>query len=137
MELTINRIWYTKNSTCGQLLIDGVFFCYTLEPRADQSQGKPYAIPAGTYKVLLQMSPRFKRKTPHLQDVPGFSAVEIHMGNYPHNTEGCTLVGATRPEPDFIGYSDVTFLKLMEKLDGVADIEATYVDHGPLTPTQG
>lgn len=131
MELTINRIWYTENSTCGQMLIDGAPFCFTLEPRADQSFGKPYAIPAGTYKVVLKMSPRFKRMTPRVLDVPGFNAIEIHMGNYPHNTEGCTLVGGTHPEPDFIGYSDVTFLKLMEKLDGADGITATYVDHGP------
>lgn len=134
MNLTINRIWYTENSTCGEMLIDGEHFCYTLEPRADQSFGKPYCIPAGTYEVLLQYSPRFKRLTPHLQNVPGFTAVEIHMGNYPHNTEGCTLVGGTHPEPDFVGYSDSTFVTLMKRLQDVPveqgeRITATYVDH--------
>jgi len=51
MQLTVNRKWHSPNSTIGTLSIDGQYFCNTLEPRADRSQGKPYCIPAGTYSV--------------------------------------------------------------------------------------
>lgn len=105
--------------------IDGEFFCYTLEPRQDQSKGKPYSIPAGTYKLGTGMSHRLKYVTPQVENVPGFTDILIHIGNYPKNTEGCCLVGSTRME-DFIGNSRLTFEKLMKELQFPATI--TYKD---------
>jgi hypothetical protein len=32
-----------------------------------------------------------------LQDVPSWSDVEIHLGNYPKNTKGCLLPGLDAP----------------------------------------
>ena len=80
MQLTVNRMWYSPNSTIGTLSIDGQHFCNTLEPRADQSQGKPSCIPAGTYQVQLSPSARFKMNTPHVMNVPGFTEIEIQIG---------------------------------------------------------
>lgn len=115
MDLTVQREDYTDKSTGGSLLVDGVFLCYTLEPKKDQSQGKPYCIPAGTYELILQLSPRFGMVTPHIQDVPGFSEIEIHPGNFFSDTEGCTLVGLLKG-PDFVGQSRDAFALLMSKL---------------------
>lgn len=122
MTLVLQRIWYTDKSTCGELLIDGQMFCYTMEPRKDQSKGKPYAIPAGTYTVVLQPSPHFQMTTPHLLNVPGFEAIEIHPGNYPEDTHGCILVGAEHQE-DLITGSRDTFNKLMAQLTTLEAIE--------------
>src|ERR1700687_2630242 len=108
MQLTVLRDTFTASSTTGEMSIDGVFFCYTLEPRSDRSQGKPYCIGAGTYQVLLQMSERFEDLTPHVLGVPGFTEIEIHPGNFPGDTEGCTLVGQLR-RTDMVGVSRPVF----------------------------
>ena len=111
MNLTLNRIFRGPDYTIGKLYIDGHYFCDTLEDpvRAlpascpNTSEGilcacpeKVYArtaIPAGTYKVTMQFSPRFKRVLPLLHDVPHFLGVLIHSGNDPGDTAGCILVG--------------------------------------------
>lgn len=125
MDISVQRRWVTPDSTCGEMSVDGEFFCYTLEPRQDQSKGKPYSIPAGRYQVELRMSPRLKYVTPWVKEVPGFEDVLIHIGNYPRDTEGCCLVGSTRME-DFVGNSRLTFVKLMKEL--VFPVTITYKD---------
>ena len=122
MKIVVVRDTFTENSTIGKMLIDGAFFCYTLEDtiRDVKVQGET-AIPYGTYKVIVNMSNRFKRLMPLLIDVKGFEGVRIHNGNTKEHTHGCILVGATKSK-DFIGDSKVTFNKLMTKLNGVKDI---------------
>ena len=111
MNLTLNRIFRGPDYTVGKLYIDGHYFCDTLEDPVrtlpascpNTSEGilcacpeKVYArtaIPAGTYKVTMQFSPRFKRVLPLLHDVPHFLGVLIHSGNDPGDTAGCILVG--------------------------------------------
>lgn len=126
MKLTVLRDTFTAQSTTGELLIDGDFFCYTLEPRGDRTQGKPYCIPSGTYVVKLLWSNRFQMLTPHIMDVPGFTLIEIHPGNSPVDTEGCTLVGMNRAA-DVVESSRLAFGKLMERLRTADDISSTYI----------
>ena len=54
------------------------------------------AIPAGVYEVIVNISPRFRRKLPRLLDVPGFDGILIHRGNTAEDTSGCILVGENR-----------------------------------------
>jgi hypothetical protein len=125
MNITIERQWFTENSTCGQLSLDTIFQCFTLEPPVRAT--KPYCIPAGTYKVTLQLSPRFGFLTPHVLNVPNFTEIEIHPGNYPGNTEGCCLVGQSH-ELDFVGSSRAAFDALMPALRTDPDnISITYI----------
>ena len=126
MKLVVQRDTFTVNSTSGELSIDETFFCYTLEPRSDRSEGKPYCIPVGTYPIALLESPRFGMVTPHVLDVPGFSEIEIHPGNFPGDTEGCCLVGGSRGV-DFVGGSRRVFSGLMQKLAGQTDLSVTYI----------
>lgn len=51
------------------------------------------AIPSGIYRLAWTLSPRLKRKTLRLLDVPGFDGVLIHAGNKPEDSMGCLLVG--------------------------------------------
>jgi hypothetical protein len=125
MLLTAHRAWFTPNSTQGSLSIDGVFFCYTMEPRKDRSQGKPYCIDCGTYEVRLLWSNHFQRITPHLLNVPNFTLIEIHPLNFPHQTEGCLGVGQFR-HPDVLGNSDAAFNALMKELR--EPIQITYLE---------
>jgi hypothetical protein len=99
MQITIKRLHKTDTSTIGELLIDGIFECYTLEDveRDVKIKGET-AIPKGAYKVIINESTRFKRLLPLLLNVPNFEGVRIHSGNTNHDTEGCILVGQTRGE---------------------------------------
>lgn len=80
MKLTLNRKFKGQTYTIGDLSIDGKFFCNTIEDavrelpatcpdtprgRSCTCKEKVYsktAIPAGTYKVTLQYSPKYKKK---------------------------------------------------------------------------
>ena len=107
MELTLKRLWQTGLTTIGQLGIDGVYECYTLEP------AKP--IPAGRYQVTPYDSPDHHEVVPFVNHVPGHTYVEIHVGNTTEDTKGCILVGKTTKE-NSIGASRVAFTELMAKL---------------------
>lgn len=116
MKLHLKRLHKTGKSTIGELSIDGVFECYTLEDieRPVKIKGIT-AIPKGTYKVGISMSTRFKKELPILFNVPNFTGVRIHSGNVAENTEGCILVGNSR-SLDFIGESRKAFNKLFAKM---------------------
>lgn len=133
MNIRVERQIFSPYSTIGDLFIDGVHECFTLEPPwVDSSNIKPRAIPEGTYTLSNRFSPKHGRSVPHVENVPGFEEIEIHWGNFPGDTEGCLLVGTTRgPNPDFIGGSKLAFSNLWEKLVPVWDrgeeINITYV----------
>lgn len=94
MNLFLQRIAQTPEYTIGRLEINGKFFCHTLEDavREQKIAGKT-AIPAGTYQVIVNRSPRIKRDLPLLLDVPDFEGIRIHRGNTAKDTSGCILVG--------------------------------------------
>ena len=107
----------------------------------DRSQGKPYAIPSGEYPVTIEKSPKFSALyhrdflTPHVNNVPGFTGIEIHIGNVPRDTEGCTLVGEIKGAIDCIGNSEIAFRALMGILTRIGDepITIAYIDPMPVT----
>ena len=73
------------NAITGRLVIDGRWFCYTLERKGVE-------IPALCYHVAVTMSPRFKRLLPIVQNVPQRSGIRIHRGTKPEHSSGCVLV---------------------------------------------
>lgn len=105
MKLTLQRFSGNNESTLGLLFIDGKFSCFILEDeyRAVKVKGET-RIPAGTYKVLLRKEGghhiSYSKKFPtihkgmlHLQDVPNFQYILIHIGNTDIDTDGCLIVG--------------------------------------------
>ena len=97
MNLFLQRIAQTPEYTIGRLYIDEKFFCHTLEDavREETIAGKT-AIPEGTYQVIVNRSPKFKRDLPLLLDVPNFEGIRIHRGNTAKDTSGCILVGENK-----------------------------------------
>lgn len=108
MELRLRRIALKEEYTIGKLYIDGTYFCDVLEPPTrdlnkngvfDNGETKVMndtAIPFGTYNVIVNRSPRFKRDLPRLLNVPDFDGVLIHRGNTKNDTSGCILVGENK-----------------------------------------
>ena len=126
--LTKSRYMYIKlirnkpqgNAITGRLVIDGRWFCYTLERKGVE-------IPALCYHVAVTMSPKFKRLLPLVTGVPRTmsnvesqkskvnetsaavspdfkhstldikqsalrSGIRIHRGSKPEHSSGCILV---------------------------------------------
>jgi hypothetical protein len=108
----------SSHSTVGKMYLDKAFECFTLEPPVGGDvMGNNYVcIPEGNYPLKIFWSPEHARLLPHIQNVTGRSFIEIHIGNYPRDTKGCTLVGKTHPFPDFIGNSSMAFAVLISKL---------------------
>lgn len=118
MKLKLIRKPSTSQCTIGQLYVDDVFECFTLEDvvRPIKIAGET-AIAAGTYNVVVTYSPHFKRDLPLLLNVPNYDGVRIHPGNTKANTEGCILVGkAIGNDGDSITQSVIAFNKLFDKL---------------------
>lgn len=133
MRLDLKRTVFTKQSTIGELSVDGVFECYVLEdvvrkPDEVKEFGKT-AISAGSYRVIVDMSNRFRRLMPLLVNVPGFAGVRIHSGNTAADTEGCLLLGLDK-KTDFVGRSRDAFSRFFPRLqDAVAAGPVTLTIH--------
>lgn len=118
MKIELVRETFTDFSTIGRIYVDGDYVCYSLEDKDREVEkdakrkvkGKT-AIPLGEYKIIRNMSARFKKMLPRLIDVFGFEGILIHPGNTDKDTEGCILVGFTK-EPDFVGQSRNAFATL-------------------------
>lgn len=140
MELRLKRSHKLNNYTIGDLYIDNVFYCNTLEDTdrglnssmTEQEidtikiKGKT-AIPTGKYKITLDIiSPRFSNsslyksingKLPRLLNVPGFDGILIHIGNTPKDTDGCILVGYNKIKGQVLNSKDTfndLYIKLLE-----------------------
>lgn len=139
MKLSLTRIFKGPDYTIGRFAIDGAYFCDTIEdpvrplPPAcpDTPHGnsctcreKVYArtaIPAGTYKVTMEYSPRFKRLLPYLHDVPHFLGILIHAGNTADDSAGCIIVGRNKVKGKVLD-SRVTLQTLLERIEGQSDV---------------
>lgn len=87
------------NAITGRLVIDGRWFCNTMERVG-------YQIPALCYHIAVTQSPKFKRLLPLVCGVPqtvgdkakGDKAmrqgIRIHRGSKPEHSTGCVLVVA-------------------------------------------
>ena len=108
MKLKLERKYFKNTYTIGNLYVDGTFFSNTLEDKNrdvnkngkfDNGETKVYGetcIPFGTYKIVVNMSPKFKRELPRLLNVPSFEGVLIHRGNTAKDSAGCILIGENK-----------------------------------------
>jgi len=124
ISLTVLRDVYTDQSVTSEVLLNGTQKWFGLEP--PNRPQKPCCIPPGTYKVALHQSAHFDMIVPVVLEVPNFTGVEIHPGNFPRNTLACLLIGEGRG-PDDVTQSRVAFDQLMQVLVGDPEIQITYV----------
>lgn len=116
MELKLDR--YDKNDkrTISNLYVDDKWECYVLEDpvRPVKIKGKT-AIPAGRYRIIINMSQRFKKLLCLLLGVPNYEGIRIHSGNDADDTEGCLIPGKGRLE-DKVFNSKVAVAALQNKI---------------------
>ena len=127
MNLTLKRLNLTPNYTEGELYVNGVYFCKTLEDtnrdlnkngQFDNNEKKVYGetcIPYGKYKVILSYSPKFKRELPEILEVPNFQGIRMHRGNKISDTLGCVLCGE-KVKNGYLSNSTPYEIKLVELL---------------------
>ena len=73
------------NAITGRLVIDGRYFCDTMERVG-------YQIPALCYPVRVTHSPKFRRLLPIVQNIPQRSGIRFHRGTKPQHSTGCILL---------------------------------------------
>ena len=144
MKLTIKRTITRNSYTLGELDIDGVYFCDTLEDKdrgltqnmsVEQIKSMKVpgetAIPKGTYRVTLDVvSPKFSKypfymqtcegKLPRLIDVKGYEGVLIHVADGPKRDsllQGCIGIGNLSAE-EYLMNGKKIFVELYNKLKG-------------------
>lgn len=129
MQLYLKRKTLGSFSTVGELWLNGGIECFTVEdvvrkdpdPTTPQNEGKVMhrtAIPAGTYEVIVNKSPKFKKRYPRLLNVPGFTGILIHSGNTSEDTSGCIIVGEQIFGGAIVGGTSTSaFKRLLAKLE--------------------
>lgn len=111
MNIILERYIHGDKCTIGRLMIDGVAKWATLEP---PQFGHPHRIPEGVYDCSRFQSPH-NGQCYLLANVPDFSMVEIHCGNFPRDTRGCILIGRTvAPDYESIGDSRNSIAQLFD-----------------------
>lgn len=121
MKLLLVRDSFTSCSsegdlfTEGELFINSVPFCNTLEPARGKKvkYGKGCCIAPGTYSIDFHYSPKFGKYMLTLCGVSGRSGILIHSGNTPKDTSGCILVGKRGFQP--LAYSTSTLGSLFDR----------------------
>lgn len=144
MELKVLRYGHEADSTGGLLLVDGKHFCYTCEDetRKIKVPGET-CIPPGRYEILLRnaggMTERYKQRFEfhrgmlHLQAVPGFQWVYIHIGNTDDDTEGCILIGFQAQKRYTVGLSTSAYSELYKQVLAAMDRgEQVFIEIGDL-----
>jgi len=122
MLLKLIRQPTTTSTHCGQLFIDGKYFCDTIENTSRE-------ISPGFYPVRLTYSPHFDQVLPLLDNVIGRSGIRIHAGNVYSDSEGCILVGEYEKRNNRLIYSRVTLRELRDRLRTASHSrEPIYID---------
>jgi hypothetical protein len=132
VDISIIRKPSAKGATLSTWYVGGQQVCVGIEdvvrPLGEKVYGKT-AIPVGTYRVVVTVSNRFKRRLPLLVNVPGGTirfgeqlidncGVRIHPGNTAADTEGCLLPGsAFGADGASVSASRVAFDRLFARIE--------------------
>lgn len=99
-KITLNRSIRgdNKRAVIGEIVSEaGNQLCVTLELPENDNKRDISCIPVGTYECFYRTSStnntRIGGKIYQLKNVPDRGAIQIHIGNFMSNTQGCILVG--------------------------------------------
>ena len=118
INLLLIRDTFSKESTVGELFINGERICDTLENPYLDNQRNISCIPEGEYPVRIRL-PRESatRDYMHLlvKDVKDRDYILFHIGNRTKDSRGCILTGKTRGK-NFVGLSRKAHKIMMDSL---------------------
>ena len=111
MKLKITRLYQVPieapRQTIGEaVIVDNGYKFYTLELPYLDNKRQVSCIPAGEYKCVKRVSPKYGHHW-HVLDVEGRSLILIHLGNTAADTKGCILVGSGLKDINGDGAEDV------------------------------
>jgi len=147
MKIYVDRFVSDEDSTVSRIFVDGKFVCFGLEDEyREEKVSSETRIPAGTYDIRLRKTggfhSRYEKKFPdmhrgmlHVQDVPEFEYILIHIGNTDKDTAGCLLVGeqaVTTSGEMRVNLSKSAYKKLYPMVVDAAateDLSITYEDN--------
>mgnify|MGYP003678392897 FL=1 len=118
INLLLIRDTFSKESTIGELFLNGERICDTLENPWQDNQRNISCIPEGVYPVRLRLARESaSRDYLHLlvQDVPNRDFILVHRGNFPSQTQGCVLVGLGTQQ-DVVNNSTLAMDLLMKEI---------------------
>ena len=93
-EITIYRQYASEGCTTGYLYVDGNLISYTLELPWRDNIGYISSIPKGSYKGSIRYDKKDQWRI-QLLGVPNRDGIQIHIGNYTSQIQGCVLVGSS------------------------------------------
>jgi hypothetical protein len=144
MEIKVTRFISNNDATLSIVSIDGRFECFGLEDEYRETKvAAETRIPDGLYNISLKPFGGFHRKYKerfefhegmlHVQNVPGFEDILIHIGNTEKDTAGCLLVGRNANTNGVltIGSSKLAYIELYQKVLAAASkgkLKIRYVD---------
>ena len=118
INLLLIRDTFSKESTIGELFLNGERMCDTLENSWQDNQRNISCIPEGIYPVRLRL-PRESatRDYMHLlvKDVKDRDYILFHIGNTAKDTSGCILVGLGSQQ-DFVSNSTLAMDLLIKEV---------------------
>ena len=130
MELLSVRKGFSNLTTISQLYIDQIPgpASYILEPttRVGADPRGIIAIPEGRYEVTMYNSPKNGRRVPILGNVPGRTYIEMHIGNFYTDTDGCLLFGTTMGN-DCVLESETAFNLIVPQIDTALTSGSVYI----------
>lgn len=110
--IQIIRDFQDENQTLGTCTIfdennKPVFTAVSLERGWRNNESNVSCVPVGTYPVVLEWSPRFKKDLWELKKVPNRSECKFHSANFWFQLNGCIALGTALSDINNDGYNDV------------------------------
>ncbi|MEO0626205.1 MAG: DUF5675 family protein [Bacteroidota bacterium] len=154
IELRLRHIDETENSTVSALVYGNHHLCYIIEDgHRDSKVAGETRIPSGRYEIIPRREGgfynRYTARWPHhsfvpwLIDVPGFTWILIHIGNFIGNTRGCLLTNTEyrrNKQGNFYGlHSTDAYLRVYEFLESMFNAgERIFItiDRGQVQPIE-
>jgi hypothetical protein len=91
-DILIERKLSSEQCNMGYLFINNLPICYSLELPWKDNESNISCIPKGKYNGILRYDKKDGWRI-QLESVPNRTGVQIHIGNYTSQTQGCILVG--------------------------------------------